>query len=82
MSRNQRLLLFSSAIVPMFLLLFFPWSDNAYKVFFGIDMNIFESIAALNQLLSPFIVRFVIPLPVLMSILGSFNTARILSKLM
>ncbi|CAN5351810.1 hypothetical protein BH18THE2_BH18THE2_10750 [soil metagenome] len=45
-------------------------------------MNTLESIAALNQMLSPFVVRFVIPKPVLMSILGSYDTARVLSKLM
>jgi hypothetical protein len=81
--RNQRLVIFSSAIVPIFFItLFFPWSVNTYKVFFGIDMNTFESIAIFNQLLWPFIIPFVIPVSVLMSTLGSYIMSRILGKLL
>ena len=79
---NQRLVIFSSAIVPIFFItLFFPWSVNTYKAFFGIDMNTFESIAIFNQLLWPFIIPFVIPVSVLMSTLGSYIMSRILGKL-
>lgn len=81
--RNQRLVIFSSAIVPIFFItLFFPWSVNTYKAFFGIDMNTFESIAIFNQLLWPFIIPFVIPVSILMSILGSYIMSRILGKLL
>lgn len=81
--RNQRLAIFSSAIVPIFFItLFFPWSVNTYKAFFGIDMNTFESIAIFNQLLWPFIIPFVIPVSILMSILGSYIMSRILGKLL
>jgi uncharacterized membrane protein YciS (DUF1049 family) len=80
--RNQRLVIFSSAIVPIFFItLFFPWSVNTYKAFFGIDMNTFESIAIFNQLLWPFIIPFVIPVSILMSTLGSYIMSRILGKL-
>jgi hypothetical protein len=70
--RNQRrLVVFASAIVPVFVItLFFPWSVNAYKVFFAIDLNTFESIAIFNLLLWPFIIPFLIPVSILMSILG------------
>ena len=48
--RNQGLVIVSSAIVPVFFItLFFPWSVNVYKEFFGIDMNTFESIAIFNH---------------------------------
>jgi hypothetical protein len=81
--RNQRLAIFSSAIVPIFFItLFFPWSVNTYKAFFGIDMNTFESIAIFNQLLWPFIIPFVIPVSIVMSILGSYIMSRILGKVL
>jgi hypothetical protein len=81
--RNQIMVIFCSAIVPVFFItLFFPWSVNAYKTFFGIDLNTFESIAIFNQLLWPFIIQFVIPVSVLMSILGSYCMAKILGRLL
>src|SRR5215207_415431 len=81
--RDQRIVIFCSAIVPVFFItLFFPWSVNTYKAFFGIDMNTFESIAIFNQLLWPFIIPFVIPVSVLTSILGSYIMSRILGKLL
>ena len=81
--RNQRTIIFCSAIVPMiFITLFFPWSVNAYKVFFGINMNTFESITIFNQLLWPFIILFIIPVSVFTSIMGSYIMSRILGKLL
>lgn len=81
--RDQRIVIFCSAIVPVFFItLFFPWSVNTYKAFFGIDMNTFESIAIFNQLLWPFIIPFVIPVSILTSILGSYIMSRILGKLL
>jgi hypothetical protein len=83
LSRNQMLVVISSAIVPMFFItLFFPWSVNVYKAFFGIDMNTFESIAIFNRLLWPFIIPFVITVSVLMSLMGSYIMSRILSKIL
>src|SRR5215203_5439746 len=80
---NQRIVIFCSALVPVFFItLFFPWSVNTYKEFFGIDMNTFESIAIFNRLLWPFIIPFVIPVSVLTSILGSYIMSRILGKLL
>jgi hypothetical protein len=80
--RNQMLVIISSAIVPMFFItLFFPWSVNVYKAFFGIDMNTFESIAIFNLLLWPFIIPFVITVSVLMSLMGSYIMSRVLSKI-
>jgi uncharacterized membrane protein YciS (DUF1049 family) len=81
--RNQTLVVvISSAIVPVFFItLFFPWSVNVYKEFFGINMNTFESIAIFNQLLWPLIISIVIPISILMSILGSYVMSRILSKI-
>jgi hypothetical protein len=80
--RNQTLVVVSSAIVPMFFVtLFFPWSVNVYKVFFGIDMNTFESITIFNLLLWPFIIPFVITVSVLMSLMGSYIMSRVLSKI-
>jgi hypothetical protein len=82
LSRNQMLVVISSAIVPMFFItLFFPWSVNVYKAFFGIDMNTFESIAIFNRLLWPFIIPFVITVSVLMSLMGSYIMSRVLSKI-
>ena len=80
--RNQTLVVVSSAIVPIFFItLFFPWSVNVYKAFFGIDMNTFESIAIFNLLLWPFIIPFVITVSVLMSLMGSYIMSRVLSKI-
>ena len=79
--RNQRLVVFASAIVPVFVItLFFPWSVNAYKAFFAIDMNTFESIALFNLLLWPFIIPFLIPVSILMSILGSYTMSIVIGK--
>lgn len=79
--RNQRLVVFASAIVPVFVItLFFPWSVNAYKAFFTIDMNTFESIALFNLLLWPFIIPFLIPVSILMSILGSYTMSIVIGK--
>jgi hypothetical protein len=60
----------------------FDGSVNAYKTFFGIDLNTFQSIAIFNQLLWPFIIQFVIPVSVLMSILGSGCMTKILGRLL
>jgi hypothetical protein len=80
---NQRIVIFCSALVPVFFItLFFPWSVNAYKEFFGIDMNTFESIAIFNRLLWPFIIPFVIPVSILISTLGCYIMSRILGKLL
>jgi hypothetical protein len=79
--RNQTLMVVSSAIVPIFFItLFFPWSVNVYKAFFGIDMNTFESLAIFNLLFWPFIIPFVITVSVLMSLMGSYTMSRVLSK--
>jgi hypothetical protein len=79
--RNQTLLVVSSAIVPIFFItLFFPWSVNVYKAFFGIDMNTFESLAIFNLLFWPFIIPFVITVSVLMSLMGSYTMSRVLNK--
>jgi hypothetical protein len=79
--RNQRLVVFASAIVPIFVItLFFPWSVNAYKAFFAIDMNTFESIAIFNLLLWPFIIPYLIPVSILMSILGSYTMSIVIGK--
>jgi hypothetical protein len=79
--RNLRLVIFASAIVPVFVItLFFPWSVNAYKVFFAIDLNTFQSIAIFNLLLWPFIIPFLIPVSILMSILGSYTMSRVIGK--
>jgi hypothetical protein len=76
--RNQTLMVISSAIVPMFFItLFFPWSVNVYKAFFGIDMNTFESLAIFNLLFWPFIIPFVITVSVLMSLMGSYTMSRV-----
>ena len=80
---NQWIVIFCSALVPVFFItLFFPWSVNAYKEFFGIDMNTFESIAIFNQLLWPFIIPFVIPVAILISTFGCYIMSRILGKLL
>lgn len=79
--RNKTLLVVSSAIVPIFCItLFFPWSVNVYKTFFGIDMTTFESLAIFNLLFWPFIIPFVITVSVLMSLMGSYTMSRVLSK--
>src|SRR5215207_5163861 len=80
---NQKIVIFCSALVPVFFItLFFPWSVNTYKEFFGIDMNTFESIAIFNRLLWPFIIPFVIPVSILISTLGCYIMSKILGKLL
>jgi hypothetical protein len=81
LSRNHMLVVVSSAIVPIFFItLFFPWSVNVYKTFFGIDMNTFESLTVFNLLFWPFIIPFVITISALMSLMGSYTMSRVLSK--
>jgi hypothetical protein len=71
------------AIVSIFFItLFFPWSVNVYKTYFGIHLNTFGSVSIFGQLLWTIIIPVLMPIAAVMSIVGSYimfklmNTAK------
>ena len=71
------------AIVSIFFItLFFPWSVNIYKTYFGIHLNTFGSVNIFGQLLWTIIIPVIMPIAAVMSIVGSYimfklmNTAK------
>jgi hypothetical protein len=71
------------AIVSIFFItLFFPWSVNVYKTYFGIHLNTFGSASIFGQLLWTIIIPVIMPIAAVMSIVGSYimfklmNTAK------
>jgi hypothetical protein len=79
--------IYTSIIAPaivsiFFITLFFPWSVNVYKTYFGIHLNTFGSVSIFGQLLWTIIIPVIMPIAVVMSIVGSYimfklmNTAK------
>jgi hypothetical protein len=72
-STHRSVIIVAPAIVSMFFItLFFPWSVNVYKTYFGIHLNTFGSVNIFEQLLWTIIIPIIIPLAALMSIAGSY----------
>ena len=63
-------IIFSIAISFFFVTMYFPWSVNMFKSFFGIDLITFESVLILEQLLWKFVVPILIPVSIVSAYLG------------
>jgi hypothetical protein len=69
-SKNHKRIIFSVVISFFFITLFFPWSVNMFKSFFGIDLTTFESVLIFKQLLWNFIVPVLMPISFMSAYLG------------
>lgn len=78
--RNKTTIVASVIISTFFMTMFFPWSVNTYKEYFGIDMNTLESIEIFNQLLYPVIIPIIIPISIIMSILGVYAIIHLFNR--
>lgn len=67
---DHKRILFSIAISFFFVTMYFPWSVNMFKSFFGIDLITFESVLILEQLLWKFVVPILIPVSILSAYFG------------
>jgi hypothetical protein len=56
----------------IFITLFFPWSVNIYKTYFGINEHTFGSVKIFLQLLWTVILPVVIPIAIVMPIIGGY----------
>ncbi len=60
-SKDFLRIVFSIAISYFFITLYFPWSVNMFKAYFGIDLITFESVAIFEQLFWNFIIPILMP---------------------
>jgi hypothetical protein len=60
-SKDFLRIVFSIAISYSFITLYFPWSVNMFKAYFGIDLITFESVAIFEQLFWNFIIPILMP---------------------
>jgi len=67
---DRKRTIFSIAISFFFVTMYFPWSVNMFKSFFGIDLITFESVLIFEQLLWKFIVPILIPVSIISAYLG------------
>jgi hypothetical protein len=67
---DRKRTIFSIAISFFFVTMYFPWSVNMFKSFFGIDLITFESVLIFEQLLWEFIVPILIPVSIISAYLG------------
>ena len=67
---DHKRILFSIAISFFFVTMYFPWSVNMFKSFFGIDLITFESVLILEQLLWKFVVPILIPVSIVSAYFG------------
>ena len=68
------------AIVSIFFItLFFPWSVNVYKTYFGIHLNTFGSVSIFGQLLWTIIIPVIMPIAAVMSIVGSYIVFKLMN---
>jgi hypothetical protein len=67
---DRKRTIFSIAISLFFVTMYFPWSVNMFKSFFGIDLITFESVLIFEQLLWKFIVPILIPVSIISAYLG------------
>jgi hypothetical protein len=69
-SKDLLRILFSIAISFSFITLYFPWSVNMFKSYFGIDLITFESVAIFEQLFWKFIIPILMPISFASAYLG------------
>jgi len=69
-SNDHKRIIFSVAISFFFVTMYFPWSVNMFKSFFGIDLITFQSVLIFEQLLWKFIVPILMPVSFVSAYLG------------
>lgn len=69
-SNDHKRIIFSVAISFFFITLYFPWSVNMFKSFFGIDLITFQSVLIFEELLWKFIVPILMPVSFVSAYLG------------
>jgi len=67
---DHKRIIFSVAISFFFVTMYFPWTVNMFKSFFGIDLITFESVLIFEQLLLKFIVPILMPVSFVSAYLG------------
>ncbi len=75
---SKNVLVASITMAVFAITLFFPWSVNIYKVYFGIDLDTFESISLFNKLLTPFILPVLVPISIGVSVAGGLLSSKFL----
>ena len=71
-NKDYKRIIFSVAISFFFITIFFPWSVNMFKVYFGIERTTFESVIIFEQLLWKFILPVLVPSSFISSVIGIF----------
>lgn len=69
-SNDHKRIIFSVAISFFFVTMYFPWSVNMFKSFFGIDLITFQSVLIFEHLLWKFIVPILMPVSFVSAYLG------------
>lgn len=69
-SNDHKRIIFSVAISFFFVTMYFPWSVNMFKSFFGINLITFQSVMILEQLLWKFILPILVPVSFVSAYLG------------
>lgn len=69
-NEEYKRIIFSIAIAFLFITIYFPWSVNMFKVYFGIERITFESIIIFEQLLWKFILPVLMPVSLISSFLA------------
>jgi hypothetical protein len=69
-SNNHMRIIFSVAISFFFVTMYFPWSVNMFKSFFGINLITFQSVMIFEQLLWTFILPILMPVSLVSAFLG------------
>ncbi len=69
-NKDSKRIIFSIAISIFFITIYFPWSVNMYKTYFGIERITFESVIIFEQLLWKFILPVLVPVSLISSFLG------------
>jgi hypothetical protein len=75
--KSKNILVASITMSVFVVTLFFPWSINIYKAYFGIDLDTFESVSLFNQLLTTFILPVLIPVSIGASLGGGLFGSKI-----
>lgn len=69
-SNDHKRIIFSVAISFFFVTMYFPWSVNMFKSFFGINLITFQSVMIFEQLLWKFILPILMPVSFMSAYLG------------
>jgi hypothetical protein len=69
-SNDHTRIMFSVAISFFFVTMYFPWSVNMFKSFFGINLITFQSVLIFEQLLWKFILPILVPVSLVSAYLG------------